>query len=146
MEKKIWITYTTLNVALLLIFSSMSFFDYSLLLGYLVGIVSFLLFLLSVYVILKIVKNSINVQGKKHYKIRMLISVLIFFALNIFNGAIFAIFIYINTYLHKDYPGLNAAFFPFNTITMTAPYILLSIFSIVWAVVTMVNKRKELNG
>ncbi|WP_427867548.1 hypothetical protein [Mycoplasmopsis arginini] len=144
--KLFWITYTTLNIALLLIFSAIAFLDYSLLLGYLVGIVSFLLFLVMLKLSLRLIKNSIDSNSKKQYKTRMFIAILIFLLLMILNVAILGFFIWINSYYHSIYPSSNLAFFPFNTITITAPYLLLSVFSIIWAVIFAIKKRKEDNG
>lgn len=144
--KIFWITYTTLNIALLLIFSSIAFLDYSLLLGYLVGIVSFLLFLVILKLSLNLIKNSINSNSKKQYRIRMFIAILIFLLLMFLNIGILGLFVWLNSYYHSIYPSSNVAFSPFNTITITAPYLLLSVFSIIWTVVVLIKKRKEDNG
>lgn len=145
--KNFWITYTTLNISLFLILASVSFFDYSLLLGHLVGIVSFLLFLISLKIVLKLVKNSLETQDKKQYKIKKFIAILVFLLLIVFNGCIFSLFIWINVHVNSNNELYNVAFFPFNTIAMTFPYLLMSIYSIAWAVVLFIkNKRKENNG
>ncbi|AZZ65621.1 hypothetical protein DMC14_002390 [Metamycoplasma phocicerebrale] len=146
--KKFWITYATLNAALLIVFASLSPFDYSLILGYFVGIVSFLLFLGSLFMILKTMNNIKEQKNVKNYKF---ISILIFAVLLILNALLFGFFIWLNTHYHTKFK-LNKpiAFFPFNVITMTAPYLLLSIYLIIWVLSALIKskikKRKENYG
>ncbi|WP_045434013.1 hypothetical protein [Metamycoplasma canadense] len=146
--KNFWIIYTTLNISLMLIFASLAFFDYSLILGFLVGMISFLLFLLLIKLALKMVKNSIETQEKKQYKIKLYTAFLIFLLLLFLNLGLLSLFIWVNSYYHHNYNNeTNIAFFPFNVITITSPYLLLSIFSIIWGIYLLIKtKRKEDNG
>ncbi|SYV90233.1 Uncharacterised protein, partial [Metamycoplasma alkalescens] len=82
----------------MLIFSSISFYDYSLLLGYFVGIISFLLFLCSLLIVLKMIKNAAdNPQAKKLKKRQIgnfFVAILIFILFMFLNIGIFALFIW----------------------------------------------------
>ncbi|WP_427902844.1 hypothetical protein [Metamycoplasma alkalescens] len=146
--KNFWITYATFNIALLLIFSSIYFYDYSLLLGYFVGIISFLLFLCSLLIVLKMIKNAAdNPQAKKLKKRQIgnfFVAILIFILFMFLNIGIFALFIWVNYYYHHTYDlSSKIAFFPFHVITMTSPYLLLSLFVIIRGIAMLFTNKKK---
>ncbi|MBN4089254.1 hypothetical protein [Mycoplasma enhydrae] len=148
-EKKFWITYATLNVAIFLIFIALTPFNYSLLFGFMVGIVSFLLFLGSLKLIEKLIADIAKEKNKT--KSKKVIGILIFFVLFILNISLFALFIWLNVYFNDSLGWKQSkAFFPFNVITMTTPYVLLSVYVIIWAIANWINskirQRKENNG
>ncbi|PZV99240.1 hypothetical protein BCF89_1099 [Metamycoplasma auris] len=151
--KRFWVTYATLNISLLLIFSAIAFTNYSLLAGYTIGMVSFLFFLLSLKLILKLLNstktNKINVEKKLKRKsgFFFFIAFLISFLSLILNIGLFTLFIWINYLYTKNYHvSSNIAFFPFNTIAMTSPYLLLSGYIIIWGFIALIKTKNKKKG
>ncbi|WP_245579824.1 hypothetical protein AB5V95_00270 [Metamycoplasma spumans] len=134
-----------------MIFSSIAFWKYELLLGNLVGIISFGIFIGSILLFFKIVfgKTKQENLGLKKVKAGAVMLFLVFAFLNL---GVIALFVFFN-YLYKNSnPNASVAFTPFNVLTIMTPYVLFSFQIVIVGFYNFVNerksnkKRKEENG
>ncbi|ENY68633.1 Hypothetical protein MAU_4240 [Metamycoplasma auris 15026] len=151
--KRFWITYIALNISLLLVFGAVAFSNYSMLTGYIIGNISFLFFLLSLKLVMKLLSNVANnkknktKKEKKDSHIYFFTAFLIFLLGLLLNIGLFVLFIWINYFYHTKFDNSsNIAFFPFNTIAMTAPHLLLSVHVIIWGFLALIKNKKKKKG
>lgn len=149
-NKKFWVIYFVLNLASVLIYAAFAFLRYELVLGDLVGIISFLIFIGSIFLVFKIAFNGKTNLSTKSSRIGIVFLFLVFAILNL---GIIALFIFFNYLYKKSHSQGNIAFAPFNLITMMTPYVILSFQIIVLGVSEYIKtrllekkKRREENG
>ncbi|AWX69663.1 hypothetical protein [[Mycoplasma] anseris] len=144
LNKKNWIPYIILNVVMLLGFCSLAEINFSLVIGHLAGIFSILIFLGGLALVFKISFSKKEDASVKKIKSLVLILVALVLILNlgIIVGLFFANHYYV-THFHLN--KSNIAFYPFNMITFTTPYILLTINFFIIGIINFVKAKKSQN-
>ncbi|TPE58103.1 hypothetical protein FJO69_00655 [[Mycoplasma] falconis] len=141
-NQKIWVVFIALNFAALMMYTAFAYLRYDLVLGDLVGIISFALLIGFVLLCFKLfAKPQAN---KKKSRLNTFFIILIFLVLLIINLGIFALFFYINKLYNRSYPSSNIAFEPFNFLAVMTPYVILSLMSIVIAFANIKKAKRSL--
>ncbi|WP_241859918.1 hypothetical protein [Metamycoplasma neophronis] len=123
---------------------------YELLLGDLVGLISFSIFISSLLLFFKIVFEKTKKENLALKKVKAG-AVMLFLVFAFLNLGIIALFVFFN-YLYKNsHPTANIALAPFNVITIMTPYVILSFQIIITGIANYIiekksQKRKGENG
>ncbi len=147
-NKRFWFLFLFINVATLCIFLGIAYLNWALLTGYLVGVISFLIFLSGLHLVFKKMndwKENASIKKNKN------LAVIIFLILNFLALLIIALFVIFNLLYKNKHSNANVAFVPFNVITMAIPYTLFSLQIIIMELIKKITtkrnlKRREENG
>ena len=137
LNKKFWIIFLTINAAFVMLFISFSYWNYSLILGFISGFVVFIIYILSISSCINKIFSEIKDINKKHKK---RIGILFLFLINIFILALILAIFMIN-YLYRKYIDTKTiiAFYPINFIVFVIPFLIF----IVSTLITYLKIKKQ---
>ncbi|WP_412031498.1 hypothetical protein [Metamycoplasma buccale] len=144
-SKRFWVLVVVLNIITTLIYIGCSVWKYQLLLGNLIGIISFLIFIFVIKLIFKIVFAKKENKSVKWVKGVAIILIL----LTTFFNLLFILMIFGFNYLYKTHIDVNGnlAFNLFNIITFTTPYLVFTIACVIESIWQIKDQRKgKING
>ncbi|ACF07003.1 Uncharacterised protein [Metamycoplasma arthritidis] len=145
-NKRFWVIFFTLNLVTSLIYLAFSFKWYSLLLGHIAGVISFLIFISLTYLAIKLV--VLKKPNNKLTKTRALAIFLMFLVL-VVNSLIILAFIMINRLVVTHYAksSVQIGLWPINMFTFSTPYLLVIFVGLVDSLAkNKQTKRKDENG
>ncbi|RMA79115.1 hypothetical protein JN00_0167 [Metamycoplasma subdolum] len=139
LNKRHWVIFFTLNLVMLLGYITVSYFNYSLVIGHLAGVVSFLFFSLSISLLFRENKQK---EGEKSIKKTKSIKVVLFLLIALVNTLIIFGCAGLNYLLRTQNPYQSIGFWPINLITFATPYTLILISAIVEIVLVRLDRKK----
>lgn len=141
LNRRFWIINITLNAAMMMMYLAFSFIRYDLALGHIVGIISFCLFLTSIYLPIKVIASK--KPQKQITKVRTL-GVVLFLIIEFCNFLVIILFAIFNYLFKLKYGWNNVGQQPFNIFTIVSPYLIFMIQSITTVLVEYFKNKKNL--